>query len=647
MRRRVAIYARVAKGGFLAGFSDFIAELKRRRVIRALIGWGIASFAVLQVYEPIMHGLHLPEWTLSFVVLLLGAGFPTTAALAWVFDIRSTGVERTAAVATPSSTAAPVSPGGWPLALLLVGIGLAAAAPGVGYYFVSRGTSPMAIRAWAIGGLALLVAMAGLSWALTQRPVHAVAAAHEPIPIPSIAILAFADMSPQRDQEYLADGVAEEILNALARVGGLKVIGRTSSFSFKGKSEDLRVIGQKLGVHHVLEGSLRKSGDRIRVTAQLIQVADGSHVWSESFDRKLDDIFVLQDELALAVVSALKVKLLPGAGLSTRSRQPATAEAYEHYLRGVLLQDRVGPLGMQAAQAAFEKSVALDPSYGLAWSGLAMVLAMESDWIGTAAQPGLQQRALAAADRGVELNPGLAEAWARRGMLRMQIRWDWEGARGDIDRAVALNPQSPVTHAARARLHAALGSLPEAIAAGQRVVELDPLDAASWIRLHICFVGTGQADQATWALERATAIDPTAILLIPARAYAELAAGRPEAALALASARLEEDIPEVALIITARAHHALGHADECQQALDQVVMDQAEYSAYQVAEINAVRGHPTLALDWLERALHQRDGGLVGVFPWIYPVKWNPAFRGLHGDPRFKALLRKMNLPEE
>jgi tetratricopeptide (TPR) repeat protein len=232
-------------------------------------------------------------------------------------------------------------------------------------------------------------------------------------------------------------------------------------------------------------------------------------------------------------------------------------------------------------------------------------------------------------------------------MLRMQIRWDWSGARGDIDRAVALNPRSPVTQAARARLHAALGSLPEAIAAQQRVVELDPLDAASWIRLHIFFAGGGQADMATWALEKATAIDPTASLLLPARAYAELAAGRPEAALALASARLGEDIPEVALMITARAQHALGRAAESQQALDQLVMDQAEYSAYQVAEINAVRGHLGLALDWLERALHQRDGGLVGVFPWIYPVKWNPAFQGLHGDPRFKALLRRMNLPED
>jgi TolB-like protein len=192
---------------------------------------------------------------------------------------------------------------------MLVGVGLAAAAPGVAYYFVSRGTSPIPTRAWVVGGLALLVALAGLGRALTRRPARAAAALAGTPPtalIPSIAVLAFADMSPQRDQEYLADGVAEEILNALARVGGLRVIGRTSSFSFKGKSEDLRVIGQKLGVLHVLEGSLRKNGDRIRVTAQLIQVADGSHVWSESYDRQLDDIFELQDELALAVVSALK-----------------------------------------------------------------------------------------------------------------------------------------------------------------------------------------------------------------------------------------------------------------------------------------------------------------------------------------------------
>ena len=628
-------------------FQQFIAELKRRRVIRALFGWGIASFAVLQVYEPVMHGLHLPEWTLSFVVILLGAGFPTTAALAWVFDISSTGVERTDLVAPPSSTA-PVLNRRWLLALMLIAVGLAAAAPGVTYYVVSRGTSPIATRGWVVGGLALLAAVVGLGWALTRRPLHAAPARPSTaVPIPSIAVLAFADMSPQRDQEYLADGVADEILNALARVGGLRVIGRTSSFSFKGKSEDLRVIGQKLSVAHVLEGSLRKSGDRIRISAQLIQVADGSHVWSESYDRRLDDIFELQDELALAVVSALKVKLLPGAGLSTRSRQAATAEAYEHYLRGVQLQDRVSQPDRQAAQGAFEKALALDPGYGLAWSGLAMMLALESDWTSTAAQPGLQQRALTAADRGVEVDPDLAEAWARRAMLRMQIRWDWAGARSDIDRAVTLNPRSPVTHAARARLHAALGSLPEAIAAGQRVVELDPLDAASWIRLHTCCIGAGQADLATWALERATAVDPKAVLVMPVRAYSELAAGRPEAALAIAVGKMSEDLPDVALMIMARAQHALGHATESQQALDRLIMRHAEYDAYQVAEISAVRGDRTQALDWLERAVRQRDGGLVGVFPWIYPVQWNPAFRGLHGDPRFKALLEKMNLPVE
>jgi TolB-like protein/Flp pilus assembly protein TadD len=634
------------RGASLAGFGDFIAELKRRRVVRAVLGWGILSFAVLQIYEPVMHGLHLPEWTLTLVVVVLGVGFPATFVLAWIFDMGPGGVERTVPV-TPSVGAAPALSRGWILALMLVGLGLAAAAPGVAYYLVSRGTSPIPTRAWVVGGLALLVAMAGLGRALTRHASQAAGAAPGPPPVASIAVLAFADMSPLRDQEYLADGVAEEILNALARVGSIKVIGRTSSFSFKGKGEDLRSIGQKLGVLHVLEGSLRKSGDRIRVNAQLIHVADGSHVWSESYDRKLDDIFELQDELALAVVSALKVKLIPGTGIPTHGRQPATSEAYENYLRGLSLQDRLGLPGMLAAQAAFENSVALDPGYGLAWSGLAMVLAMQSDWTAAAAQPGLQRRALAAADRGVELNPELAEAWARRGMLRMQIRWDWSGARSDIDRAVALNPRSPVTQAARARLHAALGSLPEAIAAQQLVVELDPLDAASWIRLHIFFTGGGQAEMARRALERAEAIDPTASLLLPARAYVELAAGRPEAALALTSAMLGEDIPEVAQIITALAQHALGRAAESQQALDQLVVDQAEYSAYQVAEINAVRGDRGLALDWLERALRQRDGGLVGVFPWIYPVKWNPAFRELHADPRFKALLRKMNLPAD
>jgi adenylate cyclase len=247
--------------GSLAGFSDFVAELKRRRVIRALLGWGIASFAVLQVYEPVMHGLHLPEWTLSFVVIALGLGFPVTTALAWVFDIKASGIERTPPDATRDQ-ASSMSQGSRRArrALLLLGLGFAAATPGLVYFFVWPGADRGPAR-----GSAAPSTAAG----------------------PSIAVLAFANMSADKDQEYFADGVTEEILNSLARVEGLRVVGRTSSFYFKGRNEDLASIARKLAVGAVLEGSVRKDGNRVRVTAQLLDAADGSRLWSETYEREL------------------------------------------------------------------------------------------------------------------------------------------------------------------------------------------------------------------------------------------------------------------------------------------------------------------------------------------------------------------------
>ncbi len=296
------------------------------------------------------------------------------------------------------------------------------------------------------------------------------------------------------------------------------------------------------------------------------------------------------------------------------------------------------------AQAAFEKAIALDPNYGLAWSELSMALALLSDWASTADQPDLQARALAAADKGVSLAPDLAVSWARRAVLRMQIRWDWPGAGVDIDRALKLNPRDVTANEARARLLAARGQLAEAIAAGRRVVELDHLNLAGWLRLHTFYVASGSTDLAHEALERAKAIDPTYVPVV--RALVELREGR--AASALAMSRLPEmESPDSKLIAAAMAHHALGQAKESQQALETLIAGFAESDAYQVAEIFAWRGERDKAFVWLERAYRQRDGGLVAVMPWVSPVKWNPVFRSLHDDPRYGALLRKMNLPVE
>jgi serine/threonine-protein kinase len=486
-----------------------------------------------------------------------------------------------------------------------------------------------------IGAVALGLVHLGGREGVAERGGAAVA--------PSIAVLPFTDLSPLKDQEYLADGLAEEILNSLAQVEGLKVAGRTSSFSFKGRGEELRVVGQKLHVAAILEGSVRKSGSKVRIVAQIVKSEDGFRLWSRTFDGDVTDVFAMEDAIARAVVEALQISLLPGHSPSIRGRQTSSPEAFEQYLRGAQLLGRYRLRETQQAQAHLEQAISLDPGYGLAWSALAEALALLSDWAEGEERPGLQQRALAAADQGVELAPDLADGWARRAILRMQIRWDWAGAESDVDRALKLNPRDVTANEARARLLAARGKLSEAIAAGRTVVELDPLHLGGWLRLHTFYVASGQPDLALGALEQAAAVAPTSYQVLDLFAAVDLAAGRPAAALAITQ---QPEVPEDSqFAFAALAHHALGQAMASQEALEKLVGGYAETEAYQIAEVHAGRGDGERALEWLDRAYRQRDGGLVAVLPWVSPVKWNPAFRKLHGEPRFRALLEKMNLP--
>jgi len=254
------------------GLVQVVGAQQDRRVVRAVVGYGIGAFALLQIIEPVMHGLHWPEAVLSYCVVALGLGFPVVVCLAWIFDVNSGHLER-----TPPSPS--IARRGW-IAPLLIGVGVLAAAPGLIYYFLVRRPPPVPVAAQEAAG-------------------------------PSIAVLPLLNLSHDPDQDYFADGLAEELLDLLAKVPGLHVAARTSAFSFKGKNEDVRSIAAKLQVSTILEGSVRKAGEQVRITTQLISAVNGYHLWSETYDRKLTDVFAVQDEIAKAVVGALKLKLLP------------------------------------------------------------------------------------------------------------------------------------------------------------------------------------------------------------------------------------------------------------------------------------------------------------------------------------------------
>jgi tetratricopeptide (TPR) repeat protein len=427
--------------------------------------------------------------------------------------------------------------------------------------------------------------------------------------------------------------VAEEILNALAHVEGLRVPGRTSSFWFKGKNVEPAEIGRKLAVTHLLEGSVRRSGKRVRVTAQIVNIADGGHLWSETFERSEADIFAVQDEVAKAVAQALRVRLLPGSGSAADGTRTSNPEVYRLYLLGRQQLRAFNQENNARAIASFKQALALEPTYAPAWAALAHATFLASaTFEGDSAVN--RPAALAAAEKAIALAPGSPVGWAERAELR-RASFDLAGARADIERALAVNPNDPVTLVVQARQLATEGKLAAALQVTRRAVDLDPLSGEAWVRLSAILMGLGDIPGVRESVARLQAVSdnrgPGSWFLL----LCELAANDPGAALRVAlGAGLEwEQLTGVAM-----AQHSLGRAAESQAALDKLIALHQRESAYQVAEVYAWRGERDRAFEWLERAYAQRDTGLSHV-------TYDPALRGLREDPRYRTFLRKLKLP--
>jgi TolB-like protein/tetratricopeptide (TPR) repeat protein len=443
------------------------------------------------------------------------------------------------------------------------------------------------------------------------------------------------NLSSDREQEFFSDGLTEELLNLLAKVPSLRVAARTSSFAFKGKSEDLRSVGQKLNVAHVLEGSVRRSGDQIRITTQLIKASDGYHLWSETYDRKLTDVFAVQDEIATAVVGALKLQLLQAP--SSRARSTARPEAYNQYLLGRQFLERSSLEDRKRAAAAFRQAVDLDPGYAPAWAGLARATFWVADMAESAAAIASgQARALEAADRAVAAGPELPDGYLARGFLRSMVKWDWAGAAEDMRHALSLAPESPEAISLQAQaVLTPEGRLEDAAGALRRATVLDPLNPGLWTTLGGTLLALGRIGPGREALSRSLEIDPGQSFPRAHLAEAYLLEARPAEALA-ATERVPDDV--FRLELAAMAEHDLGHAEASQRMLEELTRRFAYMAAYQVAETHAWRGEPDRAFEWLERAYSQRDTGLLGTGV-------DPFLRKLRGDARWKPFLRKMNLP--
>ncbi len=444
----------------------------------------------------------------------------------------------------------------------------------------------------------------------------------------SLAVLPFTDLSEQKDQAYFSDGLSEDLIEQLMRVPGLQVPARASSFHFRGQGAALADIAAALSVTYVLEGTVRKAGNAVRVHADMVRAATGVSVWSATFDREAKDIFRVQDEIAGRVAAALQLDL-PRAGKPQVERS-VSSEAYRQVLLGRHFLDQLTEAGFRDAVDAFHEAIRLDPNAIAGWCGLAYAEIWLADRRGDPAGSG---RALAAADTAIRLAPDSAAGYAARGWVRAQSLWDWTGAASDYDRVQALDPDHyPVQ---RATLSAVLGNAPEAIRLLELAARQDPLSASTWASLSMILIQSGRIDEGRAAAHRALDIDPDSPVGRRDLSMASLLAGHPEEALPDAQAVSDEVIR---LTGVALAQHSLGIEGESQRALDALIKGYAAVGAYPVAEVYAWRGDRDLAFAWLDRALAQHDAGLT-------QLKLDPLIGSLRSDPRYATLLRRLKLP--
>jgi TolB-like protein len=510
----------------------------------------------------------------------------------------------------------------------ILGNGAIATVPGRGYRFTLQ-----------VGGGALPQP----TWPLESPPVADLTAK------PSIAVLPFVNMSDDTANEYFADGLAEELLNVLSKIRGLRVASRTSAFSFKGAKVDIPTLAQKLNVATILEGSVRKAGNRVRISAQLIHVATDSHLWSATYDRELEDIFAVQDDIARSVVTELRIALMGekpdvAATAAVKAEIQAAArgrgdnaEAYRLYLLANFHHDRFTAEGSAIAIEAYRAALKLDPNYALAWSGLAIAYARAagSGWPGSALDEGFHL-AREAAENAMRLAPDISESHEAMGVIRLTSDFDWKGAEVSFARALELAPSNVRVIRDAVDLLRALDRKDEAIALMRQAVELDPLSWSVYRELANCYLGAGRLDEAEAAIRKSIELSPDARMLHFRLSLICLFQGRLDEALEAAKCVVHDGFRLLAL---AMIYHAQGRHEQSDTALRELIETAAETAAFQIAEAFAYRDDRDQAFAWLERAYAQRDAGM-------HMLRESQSMRGLHGDPRWQPFLGKVGLAD-
>ena len=505
--------------------------------------------------------------------------------------------------------------------------------------------------------LVILALLAGWWWMQRKNQpsvgAHAVPAAPTNTPDQkSVAVLPFVNLSDDKGSEYFSDGVSEELLTVLQKIPGMHMAARTSAFSFKGKNAPAQEIGQKLGVAHLVEGSVRKAGDTVRIAARLTRAETGEELWSENFTRDLKDVFAVQTELAETIVAQVRDRLT-GSAADSADKQKIQAEvqaaekggtknveAHEFYLQGRFYENRHSEKSAREALAAYQHAVALDPGFALAWAGVAQTNLWLAAFSTEGGQKGFDAHLASARDavaRALSIEPDLPNGLLARATIETNFDFKWNAAAQTVSKALALAPADPNIVIAAANLEIARGNMDRAIELYRKAVELDPVSAQARTFLAFNLAATKRFAEARAEFPRVVELNPATPWAHAGLGLSYLLENKFEEAATAAQA---DEGEWCRLLIVSCARWAQNRVTESDAALAQLTANESETAAYQIAEVYAYRGEKDRAFEWLERARRQRDPGLPSL-------RKDPLLTNLHGDPRWNAFLRTMGLVDD
>jgi serine/threonine-protein kinase len=598
---------------------NFFAELKRRNVYKVAITYAVVAWLLIQAASILLPTFEAPTWVMKILVVFLALGFSISVMISWAFEATPQGLKRTENVPPDVAAALPT----WSrrkFATFIAGVAVIAAGLLAFNLFRTKPITPPTTAA--------------------------------PIISKSVAVLAFANLSDDKGSEYFSDGISEELLTVLQKIPGLHVAARTSAFSFKGKNATAQEIGQKLGVAHLVEGSVRKADDAVRIAARLTQADTGEQIWSENYTRSLKDVFAVQTELAQTIVGQLSGQLTGGAAnpqakaaiqaqvQAAEKGGTKNVEAHEAYLQGRFFLNRHSEKETDQARAAFERAVQLDPRFTLAWAGLAQTHVWDCNYASEGGQKGFNEHLTAArnaVERALALEPDLPDALYPKAMIETNFDYNWKGAAETLRKALALAPQDPALLMEAGNLASARGEKTQAVEFDRRAVALDPVNAQARAFLAGNLSVSGQQEEARAEYARVIELNPSAPFGHAGVGQTYLLQGKFEEA---ATAAQKDAADWARLLIVSCARWAQKRIPESDAALAELIAKMGEVAAYQIAEAYGYRNDKGRAFEWLERARRQRDAGMPGL-------RTDMLLTNLHDDPRWDAFLRTMGLADD